>query len=143
MLWRTIKTWLSPLAAVGMVFLAACIVAPGTLDFFYGPTNAMICDEPVYDFGTAKHLDLGVARFTITNVSDNPVKILGSTCVSGCFAVDGIPVVVPAHDACDLTARVSLTASAPGTSPFTQAVKLLFDTQTKPVILTVKANVVR
>ena len=143
MRWGMIKTWLSPLAVALMVFGTACVVAPRAMDFFYRPATAIMCVEPVYDFGTTKHLNTGVARFTIRNVSGKPVKVLGFTSLCGCFAVEGAPVVVPAHSACDLTARVSFTAPAPGASSFVQAGRLLFDTHTKPVVLTVKANVVR
>ncbi|MSR25996.1 MAG: DUF1573 domain-containing protein [Planctomycetaceae bacterium] len=143
MKWRRI---LSPLVFIALaiaVFVAPFLLPQRAFDVLHGSYSPMVCEKPIHDFGTVHDLESRVARFTIRNRSDQPVRILGSTCISGCIAFEGLPIVVAGRDSHDLTTHVILAGSTSGTSKFAQAAQLLFDNANDPMILTVKAIVVR
>ncbi len=118
-----------------VVWMFSCLVWVG------GATAALVCDEPVYDFGEADESATLNHVFSLRNDGDRPIRILKVQATCGCTTAGAAREDLPPGETTDLTTRISLRGRS---GPQKYSLTIHTDPPQKPVLrLGIKGAVVR
>jgi hypothetical protein len=130
---RTAGVW------VGFVVLTCgLLVAAGSL--FFGSVeaaNAKLRGEslsvtPYVDFGSGKPGQTLEATATVTNYTDEPVRLIGGTTDCTCATVEDFPLTIPPGERASFHVRLNVISKAGG--QFTRVVTVRTDCPSRPVL---------
>jgi hypothetical protein len=130
---RTAGVW------VGSVALTCgLLVAVGSL--FFGSVEAAVAKlrgeslsvTPYVDFGSGKPGETLEATATVTNYTDEPVRLIGGTSDCTCVTVEDFPLTIPPGERASFRVRLNVISNTGG--QFTRAVTVRTDCPSRPVL---------
>ena len=124
--------------AASVALVCAALVGTGTL--YFGSLEAAVANlrgdalsaTPHVDFGTGKPGDSLEATVTVTNWTNQPIRVIGGTSDCSCTAIGELPVTVPPHGSRAITMRLTIPPTQSGA--FARAALLWTDAEKQPTI---------
>ena len=112
------RMWMFLVSAIAMLSVASNAQEPQAVPATQGPR--IVCDEPLYDFGTADSQSTIEHTFVIRNAGDTTLEISNVRPACGCTLANISEKMIPPGGESQITARLSLQGrNGPQSKPIT------------------------
>lgn len=130
---RTAGVWLASVALTCTVLVGVSSLVFGSVEVAVAKLRGeSVTVTPYVDFGSGKPGEQLEATATVTNYTNEPVRLIGGTTDCSCATVDDFPLTIPPGE--KVTFRIRLTVLANKGGQLTRAVTVRTDCPSRPVL---------